>query len=227
MNTATSYDLRDIRAANLQRLIKEKFAGNTSACARTIDKRVEYLFRYFSPNDTNRRYMSNSTARTIEKKLKLSSGWMDTGHHEIGAMVYQDGIDGSPLIEWKEVPEWRRAVLSRKANQDAEKFMCPVPHSPHTFVVRVRGIANQQAGQPLSFEDGDYIFVDPKLVPEHNRMVVFIDTILRKAGFRQYQSDGVSAVLRSLNRHWNDPITPVNDDVAIVGVVIGRWTNTP
>lgn len=67
----------DVRRANLQALIDEKFEGVAGRLADAIGKKRPLVYRIFATTPESRREIGEAFAREIEQKLGLDSGWLD------------------------------------------------------------------------------------------------------------------------------------------------------
>ena len=121
----------------------------------------------------------------------------------------------APLISWVQAGTWTDAADSFSAH-DAEAWLpCPVRCSPDTFVLRVRG----ESMEPR-FRDGDLIFVDPAVSPDHGRFVVVREKNSHEATFRQLIVEGEQKYLKALNPDWPVRIVERNSTASICGVVV-------
>ena len=110
----------------------------------------------------------------------LGSGNTDTGP---GARSLH------PLISWVQAGAWTEVGGAFTAG-DAEALLpCPVRCSDETFVLRVRG----ESMEPR-FRDGDLIFVDPAVSPDHGRFVVVRGEDSGEATFKQLIVEGDTQV---------------------------------
>ena len=81
---------------------------------------------------------------------------------------------------------------------DAEAHLpCPVRCSAGTFVLRVRG----ESMEPR-FRDGDLIFVDSAVLPDHRRLVVARGEDTHEATVKQLIVEGERKYLKALNPDW-------------------------
>ena len=122
--------------------------------------------------------------------MEKPDGWMDELHGEPEPAGENagpaPGIRGlRPLISWVQAGAWTDTAGSITA-ADAEEFLpCPVRCSPDSFVLRVRG----ESMEPR-FRDGDLIFVDPAVAPDHGRFVVVTGEDSSEATFKQLIVEG-------------------------------------
>lgn len=138
---------------------------------------------------------------------------------------HHGGGDALPVISWVQAGNWNE-VIDNFQPGDAEDWL-PVPfkHGPNAFILRVVGKSNYDSAGEKSFDDGDYIAVDPAKVPHHKSMVVVRLDDDNTATFKQLwvEPDG-KQFLVALNPHWPRRIIEINGNATIVGVVIGKWT---
>lgn len=135
------------------------------------------------------------------------------------------GSDALPVISWVQAGNWSE-VIDNFQPGDAEEWL-PVPfkHGPNAFILRVVGKSNYDPNGEKSFDDGDYIAVDPSKEPRHKSMVVVRLDDDNTATFKQLwiEPDG-KQFLVALNPQWPRRIIEVNNNATIVGIVIGKWT---
>ena len=100
--------------------------------------------------------------------------------------------------------------------EDAEAYLsCPVRCSAGTFVLRVRG----ESMEPR-FRDGDLIFVDPQVSPDHGRFVVVRGDDSNEVTFKQLIVEGERTYLKALNPDWPERIIQTGAKATICGVVV-------
>jgi len=120
-----------------------------------------------------------------------------------------------PLISWVQAGNWNHASDPHPVGDAEEWLPCPVPHSPSTFALRVRGVSMEPA-----FHDGEYIFVDPALEPRHKHFVVVRLANRDEATFKQFVMEEGRKFLKPVNPAWPDPIIELGEDAVICGVVV-------
>ena len=70
------------------------------------------------------------------------------------------------------------------------------------------------------FRDGDLIFVDPAVPPDHGRFAVVREEDSHEATFRQLIVEGERKYLKALNPDWPARIVERNSTASICGVVV-------
>ena len=152
--------------------------------------------------------------------MEKPDGWMDELHGEPEPAGENagpaPGIRGlRPLISWVQAGAWTDTAGSVTA-ADAEEFLpCPARCSPDSFVLRVRG----ESMEPR-FRDGDLIFVDPAVAPDHGRFVVVTGEDSSEATFKQLIVEGDRNYLKALNPDWPQRIVRIDPNATICGVVV-------
>lgn len=73
-------DTRRIRVARIRSLIASRFGGNASKLADAIDVKASQLSRWITPNEEARQAIAEASARAIESKLGLPTGYLDQHH---------------------------------------------------------------------------------------------------------------------------------------------------
>ena len=145
----------------------------------------------------------------------------DTGHDGENDIR----IGKLPLISWVRAGNWSETI-NNFATGDAEEWIpCPFKHSENAFILRVVGKSMYNPGGERSYNDGDYIAVDPGREARNGSMVVVRLDDDHTATFKQLliEPNG-ERMLMALNPSWPDRIIRVNKNATICGVVIGKWT---
>jgi hypothetical protein len=214
----------DIRSRNLRKLIAERYDGNNSAFARTVGWAPTYVFRYFTNVEVHRRHMTSATARRLEEKIGLESGWLDRDHSNIGRFVHTaKTTQKAVFLQWSDLENLEQALMIKQKDSEAVGFLCPVPHSSHTYVVEVLDDSMFNPGGEPSFSKGDHLFVDPQVPLTSGRCIALWDDRARMGLCRQYVVEGGQKILKAVNKHWPDPIEVLNEHYRICGTVIGRF----
>ncbi len=126
-----------------------------------------------------------------------------------------DIITLCPLVSWTQACEIP-VVTTISEQRIAEDILpCPVPCSPGSFVLRVKG-----ASMEPRFYNGDLIFVDPEVVAESGKYVVVKLEDADEAMFRQLITEGGRKYLKALNPDWPDRIIEIDEKTKICGVVV-------
>ena len=152
--------------------------------------------------------------------MEKPDGWMDEFHGagDLGSGNTHTGPGARslhPLISWVQAGAWTEVGGAFTA-EDAEALLpCPVRCSDETFVLRVRG-----ESMAPRFRDGDLIFVDPAVSPDHGRFVVVRGEDSNEATFKQLIVEGERKYLKALNPDWPKRIIESDAAAAICGVVV-------
>lgn len=225
---------KDIRAENLDRLIKKVSGGSVAKFAERIDKAPSLVSRWRAGNK-NQREISSETAREIETLLRdefdIPVNWMDQDHDLLekrAALESGPDIKGSvPLISSVQAGRWTEIVDHFPPGEAEEWLPCIKAHGPHTFALRVEGDSMFNPGGKWSVSEGEIVYVDPDRAPENRQLVVVRLDDERKATLKQYITDGDKTYLKALNPHWPEPIMFINQNATLCGVVIGIFRAAP
>jgi SOS-response transcriptional repressor LexA len=129
-----------------------------------------------------------------------------------------------PVISWVQAGEWGEIVDNFQPGDADEWVLCPFPSSDVSFVLKVVGQSMYNPGGELSFREGDYISVDPRVEPLHRSLVIAKKRSDQSATFKQLLIENDGAIfLHALNPSWPNRYIPVDEDTTIVGVVTGQW----
>ena len=210
-----------VRLDNLERLIAE--AGSATRLAQLAASSGSYLSQVRTRRLSaagSPRGIGDDLAARLEKAMRKPDGWMDDfhagDHLDPGNAEPGPGAHSfRPLISWVQAGAWTEIAGSFSA-EDAEAYLpCPVRCSAETFVLRVRG----ESMEPR-FRDGDLIFVDPAVSPDHGRLVVVRGEDSNEATFKQLIVEGERKYLKALNPDWPERIIERDAAAAICGVVV-------
>lgn len=127
-----------------------------------------------------------------------------------------------PLISWVQAGDFCDAVDPHPAGKDDEWLECPMRHSKNTYALLVRGSSMHNPMGDRSFAEGDIIFIDPDLQPQHRSLVICRLDGSNEATFKRLLIEGDSKLLEALNPSWPDRIIKIEDNATICGVVIGK-----
>ena len=110
-----------------------------------------------------------------------------------------------------------------KEDGKAEDWIyCPVQCAKSTFALRVKG---DQMESPYpgkrSYPEGIVIFVDPTIKVENGSRVISRRLDSTEATFKEYYEDDGKKYLKPINPQY--PISEMDDDSIIIGVVIGSF----
>lgn len=215
--------LHQIRLHNLEILIAE--AGSAATLARTAETNSSYLSQVRNQLPTSKgtpRAMGYGLANKLEKAMKKPQGWMDTPHtngtvHE-QAYNARDGSDCRslhPLISWGQAGNLGEISESFVPVYGPELLACPIKCSPESYVLRVRGSSMEP-----KFHEGDLIFVDPNLTPDHGNYVVVRLNSASEAIFKQLLIEEGKQYLKALNPDWPNRIIEISEEATICGVIV-------
>lgn len=149
--------------------------------------------------------------KIIAAALGLTAEQLMIGETSINSGNTPKGF--APLITWWQVPSYTKSPASI---EPIESYPCPPSHSNKTFALAVEG----ESMWP-EFIDGEIIFIDPEVEPRHGSCVII--TINEQASFKQLIYDGTKKYLKSLNPNWPNPITEMESDAKVQGVIIGSY----
>ena len=210
-----------VRLDNLERLIAE--AGSARRLARLAGSSGSYLSQVRSRRRSaagSRRGIGDDLAARLEKAMEKPHGWMDEFHagdppDDANAAPEPAAYGSRPLVSWVQAGAWTEIAGSFSAADAQDHLPCPVRCSPDTFVLRVRG-----ESMAPRFRDGDLIFVDPAVAPDHGRFVVVRGEDSNEATFKQLIVEGERKYLKALNPDWPERIVQSDSSALICGVVV-------
>ena len=126
-----------------------------------------------------------------------------------------DVVTLCPLVSWTQACE--NPVISKHSeNRIAKDILpCPVPCSPGSFVLQVKG-----ASMEPKFDNGDLIFIDPAIEAESGKYVVVKLEDAAEASFKQLIIEDGRKYLKALNPDWPERIVELSDATRVCGVVV-------
>ena len=214
--------LNQIRLHNLEVLIAE--AGSAAKLARAAGTNSSYLSQERNQLPTKKgtpRSIGDELAEKLEKAMNKDQGWMDTPHADGARQEEHNAHDGPdlrslhPLISWVQAGNWYEISESFVPAYGSELLPCPVCCSPESFVLRVRGSSMEP-----KFHEGDLIFVDPNVSPDHGKYVVVRLDESNEATFKQLIIEEGKQYLKALNPDWPNRIIEVDEEATICGVIV-------
>lgn len=126
-----------------------------------------------------------------------------------------------PLISWVKAGQWHSAS-DPFAPGEAERWMdCPVPHSPGSYALRVRGDSmTAPHGNTRTYPEGSIIFVDSeKRTPTNGDRVIACLLGTDEVTFKVYKNED--------GRQWLQPLNPSHDPIReefkVLGTIFGKW----
>jgi SOS-response transcriptional repressor LexA len=126
-----------------------------------------------------------------------------------------------PLISWRQAGRFydSGAMYSSEAK---DWFICPVPHSNHSYCLLVEG-DGMDDGSPDGYREGDLLFVDTQ-VPADFGQDVIVKSSQNKMVLRRLKNDSEGNYLLTLN---GKKIERIPNDFLFGGVVIFSGRQRP
>lgn len=137
-----------------------------------------------------------------------------------------------PLISWVQAGQWCEAAQPEQQAwgvaacerqpiyMQSETYLpCPVPHSPTTFALRVKG-DSMTAPYGRSYPEGCIIFVDPeRRSPVNGDRIVACLADSNEVTFKVFKHED--------GRRWLHPLNPAHQPLherfSVLGTVLGKW----
>ena len=225
---------QQIRLQNLELLVNE--AGSAAQLARLVRTNSSYLsqvrHRMHTPSGTPRG-VGDQLAEKLERGMGKPEGWMDHPHLEDNPESTEDSTQRDedslvtekrqhsnlrslhPLISWVQASDWSSLATGQAMPHGTALIPCPIKCSVKSFVLHTQG-----ASMEPKFHDGDMIFVDPKVEPEHDHYVIVRSKGSAEAILRQLIVEGERRYLKALNPDWPERIIKMDAAATICGVVV-------
>lgn len=166
------------------------------------------------------------TALALERVTGVKAAWIATGTGQkfVDVTSAQDLFPSSvQLVSWQTAASW----TSNEDEQEVPAVWIPSPiaHSDNAYALRVRGASMLNPAGPISFSEGDLIYIEPSQEPKSGSIVIARIGHHPEAILRQLLIEGDCRYLQALNPAWPDRIHQINSEsVTLGGVVIARTT---
>lgn len=204
-------DINELRRLNLENL-----AGGFSSYAE-MGRRGGIDPTYISQMINGHRKIGEKSARNLELKLGMPTGWLDQDHSQDMEKNFEAPARPPgkvPLISWVQAGDYK-AVIDNLAPGDAEEWIgTEAPVRKHTYALRVVGDSMEP-----EFPEGSIIIVEPTLLADPGNYVI-VRNGEHEATFKQLIRDGADWLLKPVNPRY--PIKPMPRDAQVVGVVRER-----
>lgn len=219
-------DIKDIRLANLEKLISKEISA--TVFAHKIEMSPSQLSQIRNPKYS--RSVGNAMARRVEKIFSLPHGWMDKlqVNQETEPEFHNPAIDPFlpqiaempitqrrkiPVISYVQAGNWC-TLVDNFAPGDADEWVeTSGKYSATTYALRVNGSSMQP-----TINDGAVIIVDPQAEWGHNKIVVVRQNGDDDVTVKRLIKDGGTWFLKPDNDRF--PIMTMRDDAHICGVVV-------
>jgi SOS-response transcriptional repressor LexA len=205
-------DIYEKRRAKLADLIALDYEGNQAEFSRRTGFKSPQINRWLSTTTSDRRNITESSARKIEEKANKPRYWLD-GKPEIRANVSEKIPLGRrvPLISYVAAGNWSEAVDNFAPGNADVWIDTTITVRKHTYALRVQGDSMEP-----KFPDGAIIIIEPE-EEARNGSFVIVRQNGTEATFKQLVYDGAQAYLKPMNSRY--PIMPMLPDAVICGVV--------
>lgn len=122
-----------------------------------------------------------------------------------------------PMLSWVSAGAWEEAMEPYTIDEINEWYESDVPVQGKGFWLRVEGDSMTAPTGP-SIPEGHIVLVDTGREPKNGSLVIAKMTDANEATFKKLVIDGGQRYLKGLNPAW--PLTPINGNCKIIGVVI-------
>lgn len=155
----------------------------------------------------------------LARVLLVSIEWLLDGNNDnnVSQPHPSDKRNKYPLISWVTAGEWQEAVEAYNLKDIDEWYESDIHIMGDAFWLRVEGDSmTSPVGQ--SIPEGHMVLVDTGREPKNGSLVIAKLTDANEATFKKLIIDGGNKYLKGLNPNW--PMTPINGNCKIIGVVI-------
>jgi transcriptional regulator with XRE-family HTH domain len=177
----------------------------------------------------------------LARALEVSLDWILTGKGsiydqqsseiEVPPMPKANSVGQSdlvPVMSNEYMLQW--LIGNGTRIKGLEWIICPASHGPRTYALRVSDASMECRSGPVSYSEGDFIFVDPDRKYQLNSRVVLFDHTAKNdfmAVVREFYGKDGRLYIRALNPAWEDAERELLDDDTLSGTVIGTWRPEP
>jgi len=210
----------EIRRENARKL-RDSTGGNNSFAV-LLDREPTQISRVIGKNPTKK--IGDDLARHIEKCFSLPEGWLDKEHQTTNVTSTSSAPDVSdtdleihmvPVISWVQAGAWTEIGYCEADLSLTERYPCPVPCGPMTYILRVIGDSMSDEYRP-----GDMIFVDPEVPAVHGDDVIALLLESGETTFKRLVEDAGQKYLKALNKNWPEQYIKIDGNCSIIGTVI-------
>lgn len=155
----------------------------------------------------------------LARVLLVSIEWLLDGNNDNNVSKTQSSEKRNryPLISWVTAGEWQEAIEAYNLKDIDEWYESDIHIMGDAFWLRVEGDSmTSPVGQ--SIPEGHMVLVDTGREPKNGSLVIAKLTDANEATFKKLIIDGGNKYLKGLNPNW--PMTPINGNCKIIGVVI-------
>lgn len=117
---------------------------------------------------------------------------------------------------------WSQAAAMPSAVDVREWAICPVQAHEQIYALDVKGLGMFDPSGPLSFREGDRIFVDPTKEAKHRSLAIVQLDNNEVASFRQLIVEEGNWLLVQLNPSLPNRIAPMGSADRLLGVVVAK-----
>lgn len=153
----------------------------------------------------------------VARACNVRADWLLVGS---GHNVSQSGIQNNyvPILEFEHAHVFVSDRSSEMPEIMDQSILCPVPHGPRTFALRVVG-RSMTSSNPLdvTYPEGLLIYCDPDAINIVTSDSPVIALVNGEAVFKVYVRDGSKEWLKSLNSEYGKLTEPFELLAAVIG----------
>ena len=173
-----------------------------------------------SPQSANLEHIAKAFGMSLIELAALGQD-DEVGRRSVESPDTVGSARGVPLISWVQAGEFVESEDTYQPGDAEDWLKYPKRRcGPRTFALRVSG----ESMNPV-YQNGDIIYVDPDVVPEHGKDVVVRLDDRNEVIFKRLVIEGERRYLKPVNPDWQPKFIDVPADARIVGVVIGKWVD--
>ncbi|SDI77436.1 Peptidase S24-like [Pseudomonas flavescens] len=145
----------------------------------------------------------------------------ETPPHYASAVVVGTAERKLPVIGSVAAGTWCEAVDNFQPGDAEEWIDAPGPVGPNAFVLRIEGFSMHSPTDPISFNDGDKVVIDPSREATPGDFVVAKLTSSNSVTFKRLRQEDGMWFLEALNPDWKPRYIQVTEEWQICGR--GMW----
>lgn len=185
-----------------------------------------------------RQPIDDPLARAIETCCSKPHGWLDVSHYDLWDHYaraerqrrhhHSESPTAAPgrlpMLSWSQAGAAPEPAAGTQVAPMVETWLIfPFVAASQLYVLRVSGDSMYNPVASKSYQEGDYLIVDPQRNPADQAIVVVRAMLAEQATFRQMLIRDGQRYLLALNPQWPNRLVEVTNQHRLCGVVIGKW----
>lgn len=151
---------------------------------------------------------------TAKRQEMVRETGLPYGDH---ASVIGPAVRKLPVIGSVVAGAWCEAIDNFQPGDAEEWIDAPGPVGPNAFVLRIEGVSMYNPADPVSFNDGDKVVIDPSREAKSGDYVVAKLTGSNSVTFKRLRQDSGEWYLEATNPDWKPRYIQINEEWQLCG----------